>query len=566
MFIETHDENITNGDVSVPLAFIKSTNVQAYPCGRRRSELAAGGSTRIPFDPEARLNTEANNRKHSGVNGYKQTYLKSWDDGLLAISLAGYLFNITLPDGYSAVGEFGAQLTTALTTQLSSKVGTDASKLYANILIEDAHLFSGFQEYFTGVLRNQSGNPDNEPEDALDLLSSTVAADATDKDKKDKYYFSGLSFSTTPLTVLAGDEEDTRTIYEKVRYFDRDNKQETRDVKQTFVSLCILEKSEDSNTWKIHEPARLPLIEHDTLEDSIVVGETRVRHNLRVEKDATIYNKTNTADLEVTDEAAVRTTLSVQNNSNNAQANIDRADIEYADIADTYIDIARIDNATIDSLTVPYTTGGATSITEDGIDTQYIDAIKADVAVLKVQGEGSSATIDTATITTELHVENENSNAKAYIDSADLVYADIEDADIDEADITTLRVQGDGSSATIDVALVTNTLTAHNDERTALVETDKIQIPYGTSAGTYTDITNTGLSSPFARIAKIETTPDGGVTLQGNNVTAKGEVKASDFYQTVGNAYMKVPVIELKDLGTGYYQLQISRVGQKEST
>ena len=60
MFIETHK---TENDID--LTFIKSTCIQAYPCGRRRipDQTAETAGFRIPFDPEARLNTEANNRK-----------------------------------------------------------------------------------------------------------------------------------------------------------------------------------------------------------------------------------------------------------------------------------------------------------------------------------------------------------------------------------------------------------------------------------------------------------------------------------------------------------------------
>lgn len=542
MFIEKHVETIN--EVSVPLVFIKSTNIQAYPCGRRRSSLVSDGS-RIPFDPEARLNTEANNRKHSGLNGFTQTYLKNWDEAnkLLSLSLAGYLFNITLPETYLSVTDPAAENYGTSEDKFGKTIVTKieddtATKIYANILIEDAQLFSGFQDYFTGILRDQVNTYGKLPEDSLDLL-----AQGLEQNEYNSYYFSGLSFSTKPLTAIAGDTTEYTTYHEKSYSFDRDDNVRTRDVKQTFVSLCILEKS--GSTWKIHEPARLPFIEHDTLEDSIVVGETRVRRNLKVEQNATINNKTTTVDLEVTNEAAVRTTLNVQNTSNNAQANIDRADIEYADIDDTDISTAHIDNATIDSLTVPHTTGDATTITDAGINTQYIDAAEADIAVLKVQGEGSSATIDTANVTTELHVENEDGDAKASIDSADLRSADIEAADIDEADITTLRVQGDGSSATIDSAIitdaeVTNKVTTKDLESTGIILANKI----GDAANKVENI--------IANAASIDT------------LTAD-TVNANDIQQKIDGTYKDVPVIfvqpqKSKSTNKTEYQLQIRRV------
>ena len=109
MFIEKRYENDNI------LAFIKSKNIQVFPCGRRRSTDIAGTGTRLPFDPEARLNTEANNRKHSSLNGFTQTYLKEWDTTgkRLSLSIAGYLFDILLTNDdtdYSEAEDFATEL------------------------------------------------------------------------------------------------------------------------------------------------------------------------------------------------------------------------------------------------------------------------------------------------------------------------------------------------------------------------------------------------------------------------------------------------------------------------
>ena len=111
------------------LTFIKSTNIQAFPCGRRSSAINYDKNSNskidddekyyFPFDPEARLNTEANNRKHSSLNGYTQTYIKQWDTSqkALTMSLAGYLFSIYLVDkqtspntDFSVVNDFGTKV------------------------------------------------------------------------------------------------------------------------------------------------------------------------------------------------------------------------------------------------------------------------------------------------------------------------------------------------------------------------------------------------------------------------------------------------------------------------
>ena len=113
MFVKNNDNR---------LVFIKSKNVNVFPCGRRRSNLIdADGSTLtvndryyIPFDPEARLNTEANNRKHSGLNGFRQSYIYDWSytasSGVLSLVIEGYLFNIILDYEYRTDDIFGSEL------------------------------------------------------------------------------------------------------------------------------------------------------------------------------------------------------------------------------------------------------------------------------------------------------------------------------------------------------------------------------------------------------------------------------------------------------------------------
>ena len=210
MFNETYSDN------NITLTFIKSTNIQAYPCGRRRSNLVDkdGSDTTtndqyyFPFDPEARLNTEANNRKHSSLNGYTQTYLQDWDSSnkVLSLAVAGYLFNITLddyivdPDTDQPVynlDAFGNAIITALLTNADA-TESQATSIYVNILLEDVKLFTGFQEYYTSILRNQSNN-NKAPETSLDLLNEKSRNNLEKAKNFDNYYFSGLSFSTTPV-------------------------------------------------------------------------------------------------------------------------------------------------------------------------------------------------------------------------------------------------------------------------------------------------------------------------------------------------------------------------------
>lgn len=281
MFIETHNSN-----KDIKLTFVKSANVQAYPCSRRRSELLTkgdGSEFYFPFDPEARLNTEANNRKISGLNGYTQTYIQSWGDGKLVLSLAGYLFTITLPSGYSTPADFGSKAISQ--TVLND---ADAECIYANILIEDAYLYTGFTDYYTSVLRNQS-DYDSGPAVSLDLLKGEL----TNSTKSEECYFSGLSFSTTPLTAngRANYVINTYDVYPIVVT------RSTNKVKQTLVSLCILEKNGD--TWQLYQPALLPKIEHGDTADSIVVtGNALMKSTLDVKEKLTVKNDAKNALIE----------------------------------------------------------------------------------------------------------------------------------------------------------------------------------------------------------------------------------------------------------------------------
>lgn len=338
MFNEIHSYN------DLLLTFIKSVNIQAFPCGRRSSassydannngQIADNEKFYFPFDPEARLSTEANTRKHSSLNGFTQTYLKEWDytdKKMLTMSLAGYLFNIALTGkhivvesgkqverafDYSQPSAFGEKLFESLQTR-AQKLLTDANssnspdkedkiaaatavlntinsatQLYANILLEDVHLFSSTaNEYFTSILRDQydTAGADLEAKKAtpgtlLDLLNRATAEGTSNLDaRKDpnNYYFSGLSFSTVPLTGNTTDARSSLPITVERIYMPGEQ------TTQLYVSLRILERTKTSGDgvtpetfteWQICQSAYLPKIEHGTTEDSIIIyGDTTLK-------------------------------------------------------------------------------------------------------------------------------------------------------------------------------------------------------------------------------------------------------------------------------------------------
>ena len=282
MFNEVHGSITTENGTSSQLAFVKSLNVSVYPCGRRKSTQidqdnssnTSSDKYQIPFDPEARLNTEQNNRKLSGINGFADTYLKSWDKATakLLLVLAGYSFEISLKGisengnfDYSDPDNFGKALmeilkpeTDLLKPEVSPKPeAADVYKIYANIRLEEIPLYSGFTDYFTWVLRNQSGTSVAAAE--LDRLATNGSSA-----KADDYYFSGLSFSTVPITGKDGPRSDLYISSEEVTELNQ-----TRD--QKVFSLCILKKAQDG-PWVIDQSALLPTIAHGDTENSIVLG------------------------------------------------------------------------------------------------------------------------------------------------------------------------------------------------------------------------------------------------------------------------------------------------------
>jgi hypothetical protein len=268
-------------------AFVKSENIQVYPCGRRR--YVQEDDVNIPFDPEARLNTEANNRRLAGTNGYTQTYVgDNWSSDSLMISLAGYQFSI------------GATLSDFI-DDLNNHIditNEDVKNIYANIRIQDILLFSGsekIKDYYTGILRDQTGG--KLPETYLDI-----------PDDNSGFYFSGLSFSTAPLaeTVEYQDDEATQEHYD---YKSLDNymysplnsgswvgrtcyvinSKGQRTLYQQVISLCILEKVKDETsgswTWRVFQPSLLPQIVHGETEGSIKVTGISVEQAISTDGD-----------------------------------------------------------------------------------------------------------------------------------------------------------------------------------------------------------------------------------------------------------------------------------------
>lgn len=213
------------------LVYVDSQNIQVFPCSRRRALIQGRTNSYLPFDPEARLNTEANNLRHSGLNGFTQSYLKEFDEqtGKLSIVIAGYLFRIDSGEGMS-VSTFIENFPEILTA---------GNRIYANVRLEKIQLFDGFRDYYTWILRDQTDVLET-PSAQLDLYKNGSVENPA------SYYFSGLSFTTEPLY-----ETHEPGAGQKVE------------------SICLFENTADG--WVINQRALLPDIKHGDRVNSIEV-------------------------------------------------------------------------------------------------------------------------------------------------------------------------------------------------------------------------------------------------------------------------------------------------------
>jgi hypothetical protein len=279
-------------DTDNKLAFLESPNVKVFPSGRRKSELIGDGTKRyIPIDPEARLNTESNHRKHSGLNGYKQSYILGWTNESISLVVAGYLFNIKLSTAFMPNAENGNKnsyqlLGEHLAANLKDSTGNVVvvDKIYANILTTDVTFFTSIDgsgntdsQVSTEILRDQSFSAD--PRTCLDLKKDPTKASPMATD----FYFSGLSFSADPLEDIKADLS----------------------ANQHSVSLQILTKGVDNN-WHIYEPSRLPEINHGDTPNSVrIPGDLVVDGDVDAEGDVNVDGTLTASDIMIGDMKAI---------------------------------------------------------------------------------------------------------------------------------------------------------------------------------------------------------------------------------------------------------------------
>lgn len=239
------------------LSFLGSKYVKVFPCGRRRAYKKDG--TPIPFDPEAKLNTELNNRKVSGLNSINESFYvgQEWSTKLLRLVIGGYSFDIELADGYKEIADF--------CTKATDYIGNNNKAIYANIKISKIQIYESNDSYdssdaldsYTWVLKNQSDDTN------ISHLDIEIKDDSS---TIDDFYFSGLSFSTYPIVACTATEAKIQEVvdadYAHSDIYDSDSDDVTQ---QDFsIKLFIYD-----NGWKLNPAILLPELSHGDTDKSV---------------------------------------------------------------------------------------------------------------------------------------------------------------------------------------------------------------------------------------------------------------------------------------------------------
>lgn len=332
----------------IALGFLNSMEINVFPCSRRNSSIIESqkeGQSHyyFPYDPEARLTTEANKIKETSSNGFTQTYIKSvnfFDTVSLEAGIdrivhypdqknsahdttgkndvnfstlpgfnfviGGYNFNIPLnnPKCPCNLNAFATTIISAL-AGLAEQATTD--KLYANIRLVNVPLYS-LGDSGTVVVDGDGNSPSTTrtivantwilrdqfegaqgvdvtlgpppPAAHLDALKTSATTSADVRSNLESFYFSGLSFSTEPLTGLE------TTSYSEV-YLSNDSQYDQRVIS---ILLLINKKKDDESldNWVLNQRALLPNIWHGEEEDSVEITNLRTRGNLEINGDVHI--------------------------------------------------------------------------------------------------------------------------------------------------------------------------------------------------------------------------------------------------------------------------------------
>lgn len=198
--------------------FLPSTDINVFPCSRRGQaniEDVAIENSATYYDPEARLNTERTNRLHTALNGFTNSFIKSYDAEAktLIFVLAGY---------YVEIKNFDPAI-------IASTLGEGVDKIYAHLRLHD-HVSLNVKDYFTEMLYRQS-----ESELDANYLDVTYTINGDHGD-----FFVGVSFTKE---LVEGTATHNLQLFSYV-----------------------------NDTWKQTPASLLPKIEHGETENSVKVS------------------------------------------------------------------------------------------------------------------------------------------------------------------------------------------------------------------------------------------------------------------------------------------------------
>ena len=215
--------------------FLKSDAINIFPCSRRGQYDTSG--VPVPFDPEARLNTERTNRLHTALNGFKNSFIISYDNQQLKFVLAGYYIEIKYFNPADIAGNLSGNTT----------------EIYAHLSLHTG-ITLNTTDYTTEILYKQ-------------LPSGVIESNYLDVPNEGTNFFMGISFTADGA---ATDSLSDATLIPH--------------------NLKLFTKSDD--TWQLEQTSLLPKIDHDATEDSVVLDKLHVRENLQVDEDLTVANLT----------------------------------------------------------------------------------------------------------------------------------------------------------------------------------------------------------------------------------------------------------------------------------
>jgi hypothetical protein len=301
------NKTTTAQDGDTKLAFVQSSKINVSPCGRRRTDIINDTTKyRIPFDPEARINTELSTRKASGSAGFYSSFFKHFIDsdkqreGEFAFNIAGYSFVIKL-DRLANSSPLKAYDCAALCGEICAALEPgEINEIYANIKIASIALYEAgynFVDYSTMILRDQAQTGDT-PLTYLDIQRDISTEKST---KLDEYYFSGMSFSSVPVTKLGEDVDgivrETLSLNNSSAAASARNIYKNNILRQQEFSIRLFEKI--GGKWHVCEEAKLPNIKHGDTEDSVVIQDLNVTGQLML---GDVDNKKPVMSLEVVPE------------------------------------------------------------------------------------------------------------------------------------------------------------------------------------------------------------------------------------------------------------------------